>query len=836
VSRPERFAGSGTHPDHSGADVARQFEGTHLAGRYDLGRALGQGGMGVVLLARDRVLSEDVAIKLLRTELAGDRRWRERLAREVKLARQLRHPNVCRLFDFGQTEDGQVFVVMELASHTLRSELDGAVNVQRSFADRIADVCAVAAGLAAIHQAGIIHADLSSRNVLRCVDGRLIVADFGLAVEADVTAASLQGGTAAYMAPEVGLGHRASFGSDVWSLGILIHEIMFGMRPSWAASGVAKGIELPGRKMGAQERAIWRLCRACTDQDPTRRPTDAAVVLTRLQGGRGAVFPHLKGSWSGLKAMLILGMISLAGVEALRVPDWLARHKARPRTNASVIVPSDDTIRDWTQSSRLLAEVPGQIWCLLALPGGRSLRFVWGTPRHAEDIDIATGHRRPSPLVPASYSESCPDLSPDGRQLIFEGHDPSGAPAIFRSPHSDGSQATPVVKSAEPDIASAPKWFADGAAFAFSIDNSHVGVIETGSDRLVVAGADFPDGFEPYGWIVGGDRVYMLGSSTSGESHVETLAWPAMNISQHWTVKLVPSECYTTESTSIFCTDSRHTLVVIHPEQGKASAAGAIAGQTIGPLLLTQGGIGFVTFDRRGDAWLEASGQPRRLTFDGRAIDIARCGGGVFLLNEGTTSGKSVLVRRAASGELTPLTSESSFGSPLCAEGGKQWWFGRTDATEGGYFHCVESRCDRISADPIHGPALSPDGTRIAYLAAAKRGLRIRVMSTTGGDVHDLADSETLCAPGWSSDHTLWVSRHRRGKYIWTEVDDRSGAETGRSKPGSSKDCHDGEKDPASPVDPELRIIVEHKSQVRWQRFPDDATVSPVGAGADGVH
>ena len=181
MSRPEGFAGSGTHPDHSGADVARQFEGTHLAGRYDLRRALGQGGMGVVFLARDRVLNEDVAIKLLRTELAGDRRWRERLAREVKLARQLRHPNVCRLFDFGQTEDGQVFVVMELASHTLRSELDGAVNVQRTFADRIADVCAVAAGLAAIHQAGIVHADLSSRYGLRCGDGRLIVADVGLA-------------------------------------------------------------------------------------------------------------------------------------------------------------------------------------------------------------------------------------------------------------------------------------------------------------------------------------------------------------------------------------------------------------------------------------------------------------------------------------------------------------------------------------------------------------------------------------------------------------------------------------------------------------------------------
>jgi|GEM_PF-6351388 len=78
--------------------------GDVLAGRYDVRRVLGRGGMGVVVVARDRTLGAEVAIKLLRPEFTGDRRWAERLAREVKLARQLRHANVCRVFDFEQAD------------------------------------------------------------------------------------------------------------------------------------------------------------------------------------------------------------------------------------------------------------------------------------------------------------------------------------------------------------------------------------------------------------------------------------------------------------------------------------------------------------------------------------------------------------------------------------------------------------------------------------------------------------------------------------------------------------------------------------------------------------
>ena len=158
--------------------------------------------------------------------------WAARLAREVKLARQIQHPNVCRVFDFEQA-DGRAFLVMELAEKgSLRDELRSGELAARPLADRIADARAVASALAAIHAAGIVHRDLSPQNMLRMGDGRLVLSDFGLATDASENT-SIHGGTVAYMAPEVVLGGKASVASDIWSLGVVMHEMVFGAKPRW---------------------------------------------------------------------------------------------------------------------------------------------------------------------------------------------------------------------------------------------------------------------------------------------------------------------------------------------------------------------------------------------------------------------------------------------------------------------------------------------------------------------------------------------------------------------------------------------------------------------------
>src|SRR5262249_12809703 len=153
----------------------------------------------------------------------------------------------------------------------------------RPLAGRLADACAVAGGLAAIHAAGIVHRDVSPQNVLRMADGRLVVSDFGLATDASESTTSIQGGTVAYMAPEGARGGRAGFRADVGSLGVVIHEIVFREKPRWTG-GARQKLDLPAIRgsRAARERAALVACRVCLALDPRRRPHGAEEVLAIL--------------------------------------------------------------------------------------------------------------------------------------------------------------------------------------------------------------------------------------------------------------------------------------------------------------------------------------------------------------------------------------------------------------------------------------------------------------------------------------------------------------------------------------------------------------------------
>src|SRR5262249_33875506 len=120
------------------------------------------------------------------------------------------------------------------------------------------------------------------------------------------------------------------------------------------------------------------------------------------------------------------------------------------------------------------------------LPDQRTLRFVWGTPTRAEDVDIVTRTRVPSPLVPAAYAEGCPDLSPDGKRLVYQGHAADGRAFAFLSRRSDGRDAVAVVPIAEPSLSSEPTWLADNETFSFDVDPKHMGVFSTAAGRMKI--------------------------------------------------------------------------------------------------------------------------------------------------------------------------------------------------------------------------------------------------------------------------------------------------------------------------------------------------------------
>jgi eukaryotic-like serine/threonine-protein kinase len=287
IEPPERTITTGTASRQTSAAL-EIGPGAVLAGRYQIEATLGQGGSGTVYRAWDRVLGEPIAIKILLPERARERSWIKRLAREVKVARAIRHPNVCRVFELGHA-DGHWFVTMELgAGGTLRDLVQDGRSARRPLAERLEDARAICAGLAAIHTVGIIHRDVTPQNVLRMPDGRLVLTDFGLAIEMTANT-TVHGGTPNYMPPETLLGARGDQRADVWQLGVILHETLFGGRPVFEHEGDRVTMKSPlSAEATVVEEELARLCADCLGSNPALRPGTAMVVAGRLAAAETA--------------------------------------------------------------------------------------------------------------------------------------------------------------------------------------------------------------------------------------------------------------------------------------------------------------------------------------------------------------------------------------------------------------------------------------------------------------------------------------------------------------------------------------------------------------------
>ncbi len=278
-------------PSEPRSDATERFTpGTLLASRYRIVSPLGKGGMGEVYRADDIRLGQPVALKFLPVALANDPARLERLVDEVRIGRQISHPNVCRLYDIGET-DGHHFLVMEYVDgEDLASLLR---RIGRLPGDKATDLArGLCAGLAAAHDKGIIHRDLKPANVM--VDGRghARIADFGLAALASGGSAADMSGTPQYMAPEQLTGQGASLRSDVYALGLVLHEMLTGKRVFDAKSlgdlramhAADKPLSLSGSATDADP-ALERVVLRCLARDPKDRPASARAVLVSLPGG-----------------------------------------------------------------------------------------------------------------------------------------------------------------------------------------------------------------------------------------------------------------------------------------------------------------------------------------------------------------------------------------------------------------------------------------------------------------------------------------------------------------------------------------------------------------------
>jgi serine/threonine protein kinase len=262
--------------------------GTVLDGRYRIIGLLGKGGMGEVYRADDLRLGQPVALKFLPDALRQEPVRLAQFHNEVRTARQVSHPNVCRVYDIGEVE-GVPYISMEYVDgENLASSLR---RIGRFPEDKAADIARqLCAGLAAAHQRGVIHRDLKPANVMLDGSGRVRIMDFGLAAVGRIE--DVRAGTPAYMAPEQLLGREVTQRSDIFALGLVVYELFTGRR-AFTASSIgelvnqheSRSFAPPSEVVSAIDPAIDHIIQRCLDPDPERRPASALAVAAALPGG-----------------------------------------------------------------------------------------------------------------------------------------------------------------------------------------------------------------------------------------------------------------------------------------------------------------------------------------------------------------------------------------------------------------------------------------------------------------------------------------------------------------------------------------------------------------------
>lgn len=271
-----------------------------LNDRYELQRRVGRGGMAEVFLARDRLLDRPVAIKILFPEFATDPSFVERFKREAQSSANLTHPNIVGVYDWGK-EHGTYFIVMEFVDGRTLSDIlraEGPLPPER--AARIA--ADVAAALGSAHASGVVHRDVKPGNILITEGGEVKVADFGIAraitgtSEDNLTQTGSVMGTATYFSPEQAQGKPVDARSDLYSLGIVLYELVSGKPPFTADSPVAiayKHVQEPLPPLRAKVPSLPTGYEAVTvkalDKNPDNRYADAAAMrddLLRFAAGR----------------------------------------------------------------------------------------------------------------------------------------------------------------------------------------------------------------------------------------------------------------------------------------------------------------------------------------------------------------------------------------------------------------------------------------------------------------------------------------------------------------------------------------------------------------------
>ncbi|CAN5202129.1 hypothetical protein BH24ACT23_BH24ACT23_08460 [soil metagenome] len=408
--------------------------GTVLSARYRLDSKLGSGGMSTVYLALDETLQRNVAIKVLHREMGDQPDQLERFRREARAVAQISHPNVVAVIDAGNDESGHPYIVFEhVEGETLKQRIDRLRRLPLS--EAAAYAIEVGRGLQAAHLANMVHRDVKPQNVLIDPEGRAKVTDFGIALSMEADGLTKTGrvlGTTDYVSPEQAMGKEVDVRSDIYSLGIVLYEMLHGDVPFKADTLVGVAMKHVNDPMPQIQHsrpgvsaALASVVERATQKEPRKRYTDMDAILSDLEaaleveiaraGGSSGEATTVLDSVPRRRRILSSRSVSIAGILLVLAGVLVAL--------ALVELGGETTREEPRGGTDLSAPASGDE---ISIDAVDAFDPVGGDGEHSDEVSLATDGNPQTAWTTETYTDS-PSMEANGKPgvgLIVDAGEP----------------------------------------------------------------------------------------------------------------------------------------------------------------------------------------------------------------------------------------------------------------------------------------------------------------------------------------------------------------------------------------------------------------------------